>query len=355
MQMMLFALSVVTTLANPTHVGIEELNIAMNPDTSSMLQIPLLMDSFNKLDRNHDGVLNKEERKPLKMGMYLTAATLYREGDHVTREQFVQHVSVPDFAGHEGNERQCIQEDAIVETDPEDLWTVIAGESAWMTVSDFADALYEISEMEFDLDYAGFQAFAVGHTYPENFHAEDKFSLVKLSDYTESHNANCQANAVARRRKLFVEWATITAAVSAAAMWVGRAIAIAGVGAVAECGVQGFMHWAFPHGWLHQLYDEGCTWNALATDFMFNLGAQAFSGVGLWGWGVVTNYFGWGGAAATVTGSGTGLGGIELGVPLLQNAGTQTVSQGVNAGVQAGVNTVSTGIQAIGGAFGISL
>merc|ERR1711994_676059 len=110
----------------------------------------------------------------------------------------------------------------------------------------------------------------------------------------------------------------------AAAQWVARAVAIAAVGALAECGVQAAMHHMFPHGPMNWLYNEGCTWNALATDFMFNPGAQAFTGFGMWAWGSITSMLGWGGAAATGGTVSGGIAGTELGVPLMSAVGTQT-------------------------------
>jgi len=340
--MLLATLAFVTTFATNANVGVEEVNIAMNPETSSMLQIPLLMDAFNKLDLNGDTFLDKQERKPLKMTMYTATAMLYREGDHVTREKFIEEVSVPDLANHDVTEVQCMEEDAIISVQPEALWDALAGDQAWMTVSDFADALYNLAEVDLLLDYSGFQQYALRHTYPQDFHAQEKFSYTKLSDYVESHNPACAAGAVERRRRLFLEEAA--AAVGAAAQWVGRAVAIAGIGAVAECGVQAFMHKVSPNGWLHNLYDEGCTWNALKTDFMFNLGAQAFTGVGLWAYGGVASYMGWGVAAdAAATGAtGGAVEATEMGRPILAHA-TEVAHFGGQAGsgIEHGVDAIN--------------
>merc|ERR1719362_1377326 len=107
------------------------------------------------------------------------------------------------------------------------------------------------------------------------------------------------------------------------------------------------MHYAFPNGWLHQLYNEGCNKNVFLTDFAFNLGAQAFTGVGLWAWGSASSYLGWG--AVTTAGTGSSVPAIELGVPLLQSTETQTVSEVVSTST-SGTQTV---LQTVGSIIGI--
>lgn len=319
---MLLAFTIFTTFATPTQVGVQEVNIAMNADTNSLLQVPLLMDGFQKLDLNHDGFLNKTERKPLMFGVYSSAAERLSEGNHVTREFFVQNAVVPDFANQEGNDVLCSREDAVIATDPEDLWFALAGEEAWMTVTDFADALYDLSEDDHDLDYAGFQQFAVSHTVSDDYHANDRFTLVKLSDYTESHNVQCQANAVARRA-LVVPYAVGV---------VAKALGLALLGATFECVIQHFMlQWAGKNGFGHQLYDKGCTWTQ---NFVVALGAEVFGGAGMWAFGRVSSFFGWGPAVRGVNRM-VATHGVEhveaelvgrgLARPLLQEAGTQTL------------------------------
>merc|ERR1712038_318305 len=96
--------------------------------------------------------------------------------------------------------------------------------------------------------------------------------LVKLSDYTESHNTNCQASAP-ERRKLFVavSFGAIGVAMMNLIRWVVVSLLYAMLFAVLECLAQQVLHMTAPEGHFSYLYNEGCTFRQYQTDVIMSL------------------------------------------------------------------------------------